>query len=162
MLENAALPFVRWSQLRDQSTIDAAQACRDTLVVLGDTLGDMTHHYAAARVAIIGGSFAPYGGQNLIEACAAATPVIVGPHTWNFAQAVQDAISHKVAARATDANAALELALSWLTHAEQLDDMAQAAMHWVGQHTGAVQRVLAALEELAPVRVHKIPGQAHR
>jgi len=155
MLESAALPFVRWSQLRTQDAADVAQACRQVQVVLGDTVGDMTRHYAAARVAIIGGSFAPYGGQNLIEACAAGAPVIVGPHTWNFEQAAQDAITHNAAARVTDANAALVLALSWLEQPEQRNAMAQAATHWVAQHTGAVQRVLAALEELAPLPVDR-------
>jgi len=150
LLEDAALPFVRWSHLRDLPAPDAARACRQTLVVLGDTVGDMMRHYACARVAIVGGSFAPYGGQNLIEACAVGTPVIVGPHTWNFAQAAQDAVARTAAARAPDANAALELALTWLAQPESCEAMAQAARQWVGEHRGAVARVLAALEEIAP------------
>jgi len=148
LLQDAAIPFVRWSQLRGH--IDAAQQCRQSLVVLGDTVGDMTHHYAASQVAVIGGSFAPFGGQNLIEACAAGTPIIVGPHTWNFAQAAQDAIAHGAGARVADAHAALELALSWLEETEVRSAMTAAARDWVGQHTGAVARVLTALEELAP------------
>jgi len=147
-LADADIPFVRWSHIRHQS--NAAQQCRHALVVLGDTVGDMAQHYAAAAVAIIGGSFAPFGGQNLIEACAVGAPVIVGPHTWNFDQAAQDAITHGAAARATDANAALALALSWLTQPALRSAMAAAATHWVGQHTGAVARVLAALEEFCP------------
>jgi len=150
-LTDADIPFVRWSQLRGQAAADAAQQCRQALVVLGDTVGDMPRHYAASQVAVIGGSFAPLGGQNLIEACAAGTPVIVGPHTWNFAQAAQDAIACGAGARVADAHAALELALSWLGEAEVRSAMAAAATTWVGQHTGAVARVRAALEELAPI-----------
>jgi len=39
---------------------------------LGDSLGEMPAYYAAARVALLGASFAPLGGQNLIEAAACA------------------------------------------------------------------------------------------
>jgi len=148
MLQDANIPFVRWSQLRSQD--HAAQACRGALVVLGDTIGDMAHHYAAAKIAIIGGSFAPFGGQNLIEACAAGAPIIVGPHTWNFAQAAQDAIAHGAGARVKDANAALELALSWLAQPTLRAAMAAAATTWVNQHRGAVARVMAVVEELVP------------
>jgi len=151
LLTDADIPFVRWSQLRGQAPADAARQCRQALVVLGDTVGDMAQHYAAAQVAIIGGSFAPFGGQNLIEACAAGAPVIVGPHTWNFEQAAQDAIACGAAARAADADAALELALSWLEQSALRAAMTAAAADWIGQHTGAVARVLAVLEELAPV-----------
>ncbi len=35
---------------------------------LGDTMGEMAFYYAACDVAVIGGSFVPLGGQNLIEA----------------------------------------------------------------------------------------------
>jgi len=55
--------------------------------VLGDSMGEMAAYYRACDVAFIGGSLLAYGGQNLIEACAAGVPVLIGPHTYNFAQA---------------------------------------------------------------------------
>ena len=56
-------------------------------VWLGDSLGEMPAYYAAARVALLGGSFAPLGGHNLIEAAACGCPLIMGPSTFNFADA---------------------------------------------------------------------------
>src|SRR5204862_4785974 len=61
-------------------------------VHLGDSMGEMAFYYGACDVAIIGGSFAPLGGQNLIEALAAGAPVIVGPHMYNFAEATELAL----------------------------------------------------------------------
>jgi len=61
--------------------------------VLGDSMGEMFAYYAAADLAFIGGSLLPYGGQNLIEACAAGAPVLVGPHTYNFADATRLAVA---------------------------------------------------------------------
>jgi 3-deoxy-D-manno-octulosonic-acid transferase len=64
----------------------------ETRIVLGDSMGEMFAYYAAADLAFIGGSLMPYGGQNLIEACAVGTPVLVGPHTYNFAEATRLAV----------------------------------------------------------------------
>ncbi len=48
---------------------------REDRVHLGDTMGEMAFYFAAADVAVIGGSFLPLGGQNLIESLALGTPV---------------------------------------------------------------------------------------
>jgi 3-deoxy-D-manno-octulosonic-acid transferase len=60
---------------------------------LGDSLGEMAMYYALSDVALLGGSFAPLGGQNLIEAAACGCPVVMGPHTFNFAQAAEVAVA---------------------------------------------------------------------
>jgi 3-deoxy-D-manno-octulosonic-acid transferase len=58
-------------------------------VWLGDSMGEMPAYYASACVALLGGSFAPLGGQNLIEAAACGCPVIMGGSTYNFADAAR-------------------------------------------------------------------------
>ena len=58
-------------------------------VWIGDSLGEMALYYALADVALLGGSFAPLGGQNLIEAAACGCPVVMGAHTFNFGEAAQ-------------------------------------------------------------------------
>src|SRR6185503_4217360 len=58
-------------------------------VHLGDTMGEMAFYFAAADAAVIGGSFMPLGGQNLIESLASGTPVVIGPSMFNFAEATE-------------------------------------------------------------------------
>ena len=96
MIEARGLPLVR----RSSSNFEADHQCK---VFLGDSMGEMTLYYAAADVAFIGGSLLHLGGQNLIEACAVGTPVVVGPHTFNFEQATHDAIEAGAAIRVADA-----------------------------------------------------------
>ena len=60
-------------------------------VWLGDSLGEMALYYSLADVALLGGSFEALGGQNLIEAAACGCPVLMGAHTFNFAEASQQA-----------------------------------------------------------------------
>src|SRR5690606_4612762 len=139
LLNDSGLPFLRWSAVSKQE--DPVTACRDVLVILGDTIGDMAHHYSASAVSIVAGSFAPLGGQNLIEACAAGSPVIVGPHTWNFAQAAADAIEIGAAQRAETPEEALALAMQWLQDDALRMSMSQRGREWVQAHAGAAQRV---------------------
>lgn len=59
----------------------AEEACD---VVLVDTMGDLLGIYQKSRVAFVGGSLAPYGGQNILEPLFFGTPVVFGPHMGNF------------------------------------------------------------------------------
>jgi len=120
----------------------------DTQVVLGDSMGEMFAYYGAADVAIIGGSLLPFGGQNLIEACALGVPVILGPHTHNFAQAAQDAVHSGAALRVTDANTALAQAQALLQDQEKRKRMSAAALSFAAEHRGAVDKTMALIEEI--------------
>jgi 3-deoxy-D-manno-octulosonic-acid transferase len=74
-----------WPAAGPAESADAVQAD----VWLGDSLGEMALYYALSDVALLGGSFAPLGGQNLIEAAACGCPVVMGPHTFNFTEAAE-------------------------------------------------------------------------
>jgi len=119
-------------------------------VILGDSMGEMTAWYAMADVAILGGSLRPFGGQNLIEAAAVGCPVVLGPHTFNFAQAAEDAVECGAALRATTAAHALDLAQSVAENPSQRTAMSLSALAWVASHRGATQRTLRALVCLLP------------
>lgn len=138
LLADAGLPFARRSE--------GAEPGPETAVLLGDTLGEMAFYYAASDVAIVAGSFAPLGGQNLIEACAAAVPVIVGPHTFNFKQAAEDAIEAGAALRAPDASQAADMAMALLADDGRRQAASGAARAWFDMHAGATLRTLNALE----------------
>lgn len=105
---------------------------------LGDSVGEMPAYYAAANVALLGGSFAPLGGQNLIEAAACACPVVMGPHTFNFEDAAQLAQAQGAALRARDLEQAVALALN--TPTSNWHQHRAAGLAWVAAHAGAAQR----------------------
>lgn len=137
LLSDAGLPFVRRSS--------GAAPTPETSVLLGDTLGEMAFYYAASDVAIVAGSFAPLGGQNLIEACAAGVPVIIGPHTFNFLQAAQDAIAAGAALREADPAQAVTAALAMVQDDARRQRASHAARAWFDLHAGATGRTMQAL-----------------
>ena len=114
-------------------------------VFLGDTMGEMAFYYAAADVAIIGGSFMPLGGQNLIEALAAGVPVVLGPNMYNFAEATRLALEARCAIQAPDAGAAVREAVALLADAPRRAAMAAAGKQLCHEHRGAAARHLAVL-----------------
>jgi 3-deoxy-D-manno-octulosonic-acid transferase len=114
-------------------------------VLLGDSMGEMAAYHAMADVAIIGGSLLPFGGQNLIEACALGVPVVVGPHTRNFEQAAEEAVMAGAASRVADAGQAVDRALALVGDAAARAAMGDAGERFWQTHRGATQRTLAAL-----------------
>jgi 3-deoxy-D-manno-octulosonic-acid transferase len=120
----------------------------DTRVWLGDSMGEMFAYHAAADVALIGGSWLPFGGQNLIEACAVGTPVVLGPHTFNFAQVAEQAIAARAAVRAADAHAGMREALALLDDAARRRATGAAGRSFAAAHRGATQRTVALVEGL--------------
>ena len=139
--EVAALVRVQGLTLRlrsgwtDLPPPDAAQAD----VWLGDSMGEMPAYFGCADVALLGGSFAPLGGQNLIEAAACGCPVVMGPHTFNFAQAAQQALLARAAIRVADISAGVVAAVALTTDPDR--------KHWVERCLGfaAAHRGAAAM-----------------
>jgi len=129
---------------------DDASVAPATRVWLGDSMGEMFAYYASADVAIVGGSWAPLGGHNLIEACAVGVPAIVGPHTFNFAQATVDAIAAGAALRCADADEAVLAALALLADAPRRAAIGEAGRAFSAHHRGALAATLSLVETLAP------------
>jgi 3-deoxy-D-manno-octulosonic-acid transferase len=118
-------------------------------VLIGDSMGEMDAWYALAGCAVIGGSLLPFGSQNLIEACAAGCPVLIGPSTFNFAEAAGQAIDAGAARPVTDADAAIATGLALLADPFAARAMGEAGERFAAEHRGATERTMAAL---APLR----------
>ncbi|WP_295958027.1 3-deoxy-D-manno-octulosonic acid transferase [Rhodoferax sp.] len=116
-------------------------------VWLGDSLGEMALYYGLADVALLGGSFAPLGGQNLIEATACGCPVVVGPSTFNFAEAAELAIAAGAAGCVADMPAAVVQALAWLNAPDTLACATAAGPQFAGAHQGAALKTALAIKE---------------
>lgn len=136
--------------LQMQRRSDAQAIAPTTRVWLGDSMGEMAAYYAMADVSLIGGSWLPFGSQNLIESCAAGVPVMVGPHSFNFADATENAIAAGAALRCASAREAISASLALLHEDERRARMGQAGLAFCKQHGGATLRLMTLLAELEP------------
>ena len=118
-------------------------------VWLGDSLGEMALYYSLADVALLGGSFAPLGGQNLIEPAACGCPVLMGPHTFNFAEVAEQALAAGAAWRCADMKGAWQQALLLATaQATALASAKEKARDFARAHQGAAAKTAALVRDL--------------
>jgi 3-deoxy-D-manno-octulosonic-acid transferase len=118
----------------------------DTQVWLGDSMGEMAAYYAFSDVALIGGSLLDYGSQNLIEACAAGTPVLLGPSTFNFAEAAANALACGAAIPVIDADDFVIKATALLKDETRRAAMSAAGREFAQAHRGATERTMQLIE----------------
>jgi 3-deoxy-D-manno-octulosonic-acid transferase len=124
----------------------------DTELWLGDSLGEMAAYFAMADAAFVGGSLLPLGGQNLIEACAEGCPVVMGPHTYNFAQAVEQAAAAGALRQVDDAAAVWRALQDWLDDAARREAAQHAALAFSAAHRGAAAAHAAWIGRYLPSR----------
>lgn len=135
-----------WSQETLFSAALLKETAQDSSVILlGDSLGEMALYYSLADAALLGGSFEKLGGQNLIEAAACACPIVMGPHTFNFAEASQAAESTGAAQRASDMAEAMKLAVDTVQNRPLQKQKSANAFQFAQQHGGATQRTVQAV-----------------
>jgi 3-deoxy-D-manno-octulosonic-acid transferase len=140
MLTKRGLSFMKRSKLKGEIPGQVS-------VILGDSMGEMFTYYSACDVAFIGGSLQPLGGQNLIEASAMGKPVLIGPHTFNFTAATEQAIAARAAWRVEDV-AGLASSLQRLFGDPELrQSMSWAALEFSHSAGGTAQKITSLIRE---------------
>jgi 3-deoxy-D-manno-octulosonic-acid transferase len=140
LLRERGIPFVRRSEARPVPP--------DCGYALGNSMGELTAYYAAADIAFVGGSLVPFGAQNLIEACAVGVPVAIGPSTFNFAQAAEEAVKVGAAVQVPDADALVREVARLAADADARRRMGEAGKRFCAAHRGATGRTMALVERL--------------
>ena len=142
----AAMAAARGLSVQRRSQLSAAPVTAQVLV--GDSMGEMFAYYAACDVAFIGGSLLALGGQNLIEACALGKPVLIGPHTFNFALATEEAIAAGGALCVPDAQQLVREARALLVDEPLRAAMGERARTFAHRHRGATARTVGLLRHM--------------
>lgn len=103
LIAATGLPWARRSRLGDA-------AGSQVRILLLDSIGELRSVYALAEVAVIGGSFLPFGGHNLLEPAALGKAVVFGPHMNNFREAAQMFLNARAARQCSPEDLASVLA----------------------------------------------------
>ncbi len=143
LIENSGFSLSRRSVWPNTPPAEAATAD----IWLGDSMMEMPAYYALADVALLGGSFAPLGGQNLIEAAACGCPLVMGPHTFNFSDAAELALVAGAAVRVETLAEGVVRALAIIGSDEQAQ-RAHAAIAFAAAHRGAAARIATQIATL--------------
>jgi len=78
---------------------------QQTRIYLADTLGELTTFMQFADIVIMGGSFIPHGGHNILEPALLAKAIVFGPYMHNFDDEARCFLQHDAAIQNDDINA---------------------------------------------------------
>ena len=143
LLGTTSLRFVRRSELT-AATADAAPPD----VLLLDTFGELARVYSYATVAFIGGTLAPFGGHNPIEAAAAGVPVCFGRSMSNFREIAQAFLRNGAAHEVQSAADVIAFAEQMLDDESLRNEVGERARQTVLQNRGASERTARRIVEL--------------
>jgi 3-deoxy-D-manno-octulosonic-acid transferase len=143
MAERAGFSVARRSAFTDPPSTGAEAVD----VWIGDSMREMPMYYGLADAALLGGSFEPLGGQNLIEAAACGCPILMGPHTFNFAEASELALESGAALRVAGIDEALREALTLIGDPTRRRRASLQAEAFAARHRGAAQRMAARIAD---------------
>lgn len=139
LLKDADLKFVRRSQLTTPIN-------QNVKVVLGDSMGELFHYYAACDFTFVGGSLLKFGGQNLIEPAIMGKPILIGEHTYNFADASKNALLLGAAIQVTCVEDLREKIQYLCDNCEARASMQKASLKFSQASTGATSRTMEMIE----------------
>jgi 3-deoxy-D-manno-octulosonic-acid transferase len=139
LLEQKHIRYVRRSQRSGEGIAG--------LVLLLDTIGELSALYALADVAFVGGSLVPRGGHNILEPARYGTAIMVGKHTENFRDIIE--LFHKQdAVKVTDPSSLEKDLLGLMQDESGRLALGERAAEVLQTQTGATNRTLSALAEL--------------
>ena len=128
--------------LRTLARSEDTVARHDTQAFVVDTMGELLNFFAASDVAFIAGSFDRIGGHNVLEPAAVGKPVIVGPHTFNFAEVTENLIADGAAIRVANAVELGDTVSRLMADPKARQRMSDAALAAVERERGAVGRIV--------------------
>jgi len=139
LIKNAGFSYMRRSNLGEPIN-------KNVQVILGDSMGELFSYYAACDFTFIGGSLLPFGGQNLIEAATMGKPILIGEHTFNFANATETAVNTGAAIRVKDETELRQQIQFLIENNAKRAQMQQAALAFSAASTGATARLMPLIE----------------
>lgn len=134
----------------ERRSVPAATVKPETAILLGDTLGELLIFYAAADVAYIGGSLVPLGGQNLLESLAVGTPVVFGPHMYNFSEISRLCLERGAGLQVQDSGSLATAVDGFLGNPSRRTQAGLAGRTMVEENRGALQKTLALVRQVMP------------
>lgn len=136
---------IRRSQRKDDARDAAPPPAGDAAhapIFLGDTMGELRKFYALADVVFVGRTLVPLGGSDLMEVAGLARPILIGPHTDNFADAAEQLEQAGAAQRVLDAASLAAAVRRLLSDPAAARASGRAGQDVVRRNAGATQRTV--------------------
>jgi len=160
LIKQAGFGLIRYSEIKKKATEDTESTEKKIInftrrsfnggghqssiinVVLGDTMGDLRKFYSLSAVIFVGRSLVPMGGSDMMEAAALGKCTILGPHAFNFKQAVDDLLKADGAILVKDADELFNAMKKCLSDTAYASQIAQNGRQIIRKNQGATARTV--------------------
>jgi 3-deoxy-D-manno-octulosonic-acid transferase len=129
-----------------QSDFAKATPDKSSIVVLGDTMGDLRKFYSLATIIFVGRSLVPMGGSDMAEATALGKCTIFGPYAFNFKQTVDALLADTGAIMVKDEQELLQIMEKCLLETDFAQKIAHNGREVIRKNQGATIR---SIEQIA-------------
>ncbi|MFH1745586.1 MAG: 3-deoxy-D-manno-octulosonic acid transferase [Planctomycetota bacterium] len=117
-------------------------------VFLGDTMGELRKFYALSVIVFVGRTLVPMGGSDVMEVAGLAKPIIVGPYTENFTEAVNLLLAEGALRRISGPERLAIVVSELLRHPERRTQMGQLGREAILSRRGASRQTVDRILEL--------------
>jgi len=140
-LSDQGLAVIRRSQWPDRVTMQVE-------AVLIDSMGELLSFYAAADIAVVGGSFAVNGGHNILEPIRVGTATVFGPSMTNFREITRLVIEHDAGEQVQNFQQLATTLTKLLCDSDLRQMRVENGMRMLDVHRGALTQTVSCIEPL--------------
>ena len=108
-------------------------------VCIIDSTGLLSSFYASSLMSFVGGSLVPRGGHNLIEPAALGSPIIIGPHTFNFEDIVNQFLHDQACIQVSSEDELLTAMELFIEDFKSAEEFARRAKEVVERNKGSTE-----------------------
>jgi 3-deoxy-D-manno-octulosonic-acid transferase len=117
-------------------------------LILWDTFGELTFAYGMSKAAFVGGSLAPLGGQNFLEALTCGVVPVIGPSWENFAWVGPEIVEQGLVRRGTNWKEVADILVETLKRPPSREKVRAETLKHVKAHQGGTQKACQLIMQL--------------
>ncbi|UCD86511.1 MAG: hypothetical protein JSV01_01680, partial [Desulfobacterales bacterium] len=127
-------------------------------LILWDTFGELTLAYGLSKAAFVGGSLAPLGGQNFLEALTCGVVPVIGPSWENFAWVGPEIVERGLVRSGANWKEVADILVETMKRPPSHEKVRAEALKYVKAHQGGTEKACQLIMEL----LHQAHPTSHK
>jgi 3-deoxy-D-manno-octulosonic-acid transferase len=142
LIKQNGFDLIRYSDIKNEGQQSSIVHRQSSIVILGDTMGDLRKFYSLATIIFAGRSLVPLGGSDIIEAAALGKCTIFGPSTYNFQQTADALLAAQGGIMVKDKLELLETMQKCLNEPDFTEKIARNGQQVIRKNQGATKKTI--------------------
>ena len=139
-LNNLSIPFILRS--------NAKAHVQPGTIILWDIFGELNFAYRHSKAAFVGGSLAPLGGQNFLEALTSGVIPVIGPSWENFYWVGNEIIEHGLVRIASDWREVADILVENTKKPSSFEDVLNKALMYLKKRQGGTAQACSIITKI--------------